>query len=75
MASKRREGGTTLKRFGECAVAMRNILQQDDQIGEAEFAFMDNHFLVLEMAYFRWKQKHTPHLSLLSNAKAQSKTV
>ena len=59
------EDSNALKRFAECAVAMRNILQQDGEIGEAEFAFMDNHFHVLEIAYFRWKQKQAPHLSAL----------
>ena len=59
MASKSRDESNSLKRFAECAVAMRNILQQDGEVGEAEFAFMDNHFQVLEMAYFRWKQKQT----------------
>jgi hypothetical protein len=42
---------------------MRNILQLDRELGDAEFAFMDNHFHVLEMAYFRWKQKQSPRLS------------
>jgi hypothetical protein len=74
MASKsRHEESTTLRRFAECAVAMRNILQQDGEIGEAEFAFMDNHFHVLEMAYFRWKQKQSPHLTPIGSGKAQSK--
>jgi len=64
MASKsRQEDSNSLKRFAECAVTMRNILQLDRELGDAEFAFMDNHFHVLEMAYFRWKQKQSPHLS------------
>ena len=76
MASKsRQEESNSLTRFAECAVAMRNILQQDGEIGEAEFAFMDNHFHVLEMAYFRWKQKQTPHLSLIGSGNLRSKTV
>ena len=65
----------SLKRFAECAVVMRNILQQDREIGEAEFAFMDNHFHVLEMAYFRWKQKQRPHLSPIGSGPVRSKTA
>jgi hypothetical protein len=75
MASQSRDESNSLKRFAECAVAMRNILQQDGEVGEAEFAFMDNHFQVLEMAYFRWKQKQTAHLSPIGSAIAWSKTA
>ena len=77
MTSKsRHDDSSSLKRFAECAVAMRNILQQDEEISEAEFAFMDNHFHVLEIAYFRWKQKHTPHLSApIGQGNVRSKTA
>jgi hypothetical protein len=75
MASKSRDESNSLKRFAECAVAMRNILQQDGEVGEAEFAFMDNHFQVLEMAYFRWKQKQTTHVAPIGSAIAWSKTA
>jgi hypothetical protein len=62
MASKR-QGGTSVKRFAQCAVAMRNMLYDDGALTEVEFYFMDNHFQVLEMAYLRWKQKRIPLLS------------
>jgi hypothetical protein len=76
MASRsRQDESNSLRRFGECAVAMRNILQQDGGIGEAEFAFMDNHFQVLEMAYFRWKQKQTSHISVAGSGSVRSKTA
>jgi hypothetical protein len=75
MASKSRDESNSLQRFAECAVAMRNILQQDGEVGEAEFAFMDNHFQVLEMAHFRWKQKQMPHLSLTGSGSVRSKTA
>ena len=76
MASKiRSDENNSLKRFAECAVTMRNILQQDVEIGEAEFAFMDNHFQVLEMAYFRWKQKQRPHFSALGSVEIRRKTI
>ena len=75
MASKSRDESNSLKRFAECAVAMRNILQQDGEIGEAEFAFIDNHFHVLDMAYFRWKQKQTAHLSPIGSGNVRSKTA
>ncbi len=41
----------TLREFGKCAVALRNVLYQDRPLNEVEFLFMDNHFLVLQMAY------------------------
>jgi hypothetical protein len=62
MASKG-DGGTFAKRFAECAVAMRNMLYEGGTFSEAELHFIDNHFRVLEMAYFRWKQKRTPLVS------------
>jgi hypothetical protein len=49
----------TLREFGKCAVAMRDVLYQDRSLNEAEFLFMDNHFQVLQMAYLRWKRKHS----------------
>ena len=75
MASKSRHESNSLKRFAECAIAMRSILHQDGEVGEAEFAFMDNHFQVLEMAYFRWKQKQMPHLSVTGGGNVRSKTA
>jgi hypothetical protein len=48
----------TLREFGKCAVALRNVLYQDRPLNEVEFLFMDNYFLVLQMAYYRWKRKH-----------------
>jgi hypothetical protein len=48
----------TLREFGKCAVALRDVLYQDRSLNEVEFSFMDNHFQVLQMAYLRWKRKH-----------------
>jgi hypothetical protein len=75
MASKSRHESNSLKRFAECAVAMRSILHQDGKVGETEYAFMDNHFQVLEMAYFRWKQKQMLHLSVTGGRNLRSKTA
>jgi hypothetical protein len=50
---------SSLREFGKCAVALRDVLlYQDRPLTEAEFLFMDNHFLVLQIAYLRWKRKH-----------------
>jgi hypothetical protein len=73
MASKSRHESNSLKRFAECAVAMRSILHQDGEVGETEYAFMDNHFQVLEIAYFRWKQKQM--LSVTGGRNLRSKTA
>ncbi|HSL05430.1 MAG TPA: hypothetical protein VK901_18020 [Nitrospiraceae bacterium] len=48
-----------LREFGKCAVALRDVLYQDRPLNEEEFLFMDNHFQTLQMAYLRWKRKHT----------------
>ena len=48
----------TLREFGKCAVALRNVLYQDRALTEAELLFMENHFQVIQMAYLRWKRKH-----------------
>ena len=58
MASKS-EGSAFSRRFAECAVTMRNMLYEGGACSEPELHFIDNHFQVLEMAYFRWKQKRT----------------
>jgi hypothetical protein len=58
----------SVQRFGECAVALRDILYQDAPLSEAECLHIDNHFHVLEMAYLRWKRKHSPPLSALDDA-------
>jgi hypothetical protein len=52
------ETDNTLREFGKCAEALRNVLYQDRPLNGAEFVFIDNHFQVLEMAYLRWKRKH-----------------
>ena len=57
-----------VQRFGECAVALRDILYQDAPLSEEECLHIDNHFHVLEMAYLRWKRKHSPPLSALDDA-------
>lgn len=57
-AKDQNETDNQLREFGKCAVALRHILYQDRALNEVEFHFIDNHFQVLEMAYFRWKRKH-----------------
>jgi hypothetical protein len=49
----------TLMEFGKCAVDLRNVLYQDRALNEVEFLFIENHFQVVQMAYLRWKRKHT----------------
>ena len=57
-AKDQNETDNPLREFGKCAVALRHALHQDRALNEVEFHFIDNHFQVLEMAYFRWKRKH-----------------
>ena len=57
-ANETNEADDTLREFGKCAVALRNMLYQDRSLNEMEFHFMENHFRVVEMAYLRWKRKH-----------------
>jgi len=55
----------SVQRFGECAVALRDILYQDAPLSEAECLHIESHFHVLEMAYLRWKRKHSPPLAIV----------
>ena len=57
-AKDQNETDDTLREFGKCAVALRNVLYQDRALQTMEFHFIDNHFQVLQMAYLRWKRKH-----------------
>jgi len=57
-ATEHNEMDHTLREFGKCAVALRNVLYQDRALNEVEFLFIENHFQVVQMAYLRWKRKH-----------------
>ena len=57
-AKDNNETDNTLREFGKCAVALRNVLYQDRALNEVEFLYIENHFQVLQMAYLRWKRKH-----------------
>ena len=59
-AKDHNEPDDTLSEFVKCAVSLRNVLYQDRALSTTELYFMDNHFQVLQMAYFRWKQRHKP---------------
>ena len=48
----------TLTEFGKCAVALRNLLDEDSSLDDMESLFIENHFHVVQMAYLRWKRKH-----------------
>jgi hypothetical protein len=49
----------SLREFRRCALALREVLYQDRPLNEMEFLYIDNQFQVLEMAYHRWKRKHS----------------
>ena len=57
-AKDNNETDNTLREFGKCAVALRNVLHQDGTLNEVELLFIENNFQVLQMAYLRWKRKH-----------------
>jgi len=57
-AKETNEADNTLRKFRKCAEALREVLHQDRPLDEPEFRLIDNHFQVLQMAYFRWKRKH-----------------
>ncbi len=57
-AKDNNETDNTLREFGKCAVALRNVLYQDRALNEVELLYIENHFQVLQMAYLRWKRKH-----------------
>ena len=58
-AKEHNETDHTLREFGKCAVALRNVLYQDRVLNEVEFLFIENHFQVVQMAYLRWKRKYS----------------
>lgn len=53
------ETDNTLREFGKYAVALRSVLYQDRSLNDVEMLFIENHFQVVQMAYLRWKRKHS----------------
>ena len=49
---------TSFRAVGRCFVAVRNVCYQNRPLTEAEWLLMDNHFQVLERAYFLRNRKH-----------------
>ena len=50
----------TLREFGRCTVALRNVLDENRSIDDMGLLFIENHLHVVQMAYLRWKWKHRP---------------
>jgi hypothetical protein len=50
----------TLTQFGRCTLALCDLLHADEELGEIERLFIDNHIAVLHMAYSQWQRKHQP---------------
>ena len=59
-AQGKNEMDETLRAFGRCAIALRNVLDEDKPLNDMELLFVENHFHVVQMAYLRWKRKHRP---------------
>lgn len=54
------ETDRTLREFGRCAVALRNVLDENRAIDDMGLLFIENHLHVVQMAYLRWKWKQRP---------------
>jgi len=54
------ETDSTLRDFGRCAVALRNVLDENRSLDDMCLLFIENHLHVVQMAYLRWKWKHRP---------------
>jgi hypothetical protein len=48
----------TLTAFGNCCLALCEVLHSDKPLNEMELLFIDNHIQVLHMAYYQWKKRH-----------------
>jgi hypothetical protein len=57
-AKDKKETDQTVKEFGQCALALCEVLHRDRPLDEMESLFIDNHIQVLEMAYSQWKRKN-----------------
>jgi hypothetical protein len=51
-------GYAVSERFGKRAITLRNVLDQDRSLRALELLLLENHFHVLQRAYFRLKGKH-----------------
>jgi len=51
---------STLRDFGRCAVALRNVLDENRSLDDMCLLFIENHLHVVQMAYLRGKWKHRP---------------
>jgi len=52
------EMANTLREFGKSIVALRDVMDQNKPFNDMELLFIENHFQLIQMAYFRWKRKH-----------------
>lgn len=59
-AKDQNETDSTLRDFGRCAVALRNVLDENRPLNNMGLLFIENHFHAVQMAYLRWKWKHRP---------------
>jgi len=58
LAKEKQEIDNTLKEFGNCTLALCDVLHGDASLDHMEILFIDNHIQVLRMAYHQWKRKH-----------------
>ena len=53
------EMASILREFGKSVVALCEVMDQGRSLTDMELLFIENHFQVIQMAYLRWKRKHT----------------
>ena len=55
-AKEKQEIDNKLKEFGNCTLALCDVLRGDTSLDHMEILFIDNHIQVLRMAYHQWKR-------------------
>jgi len=58
-AKDRNEMAYILREFGKSVVALCEVMDQGRSLTDMKLLFIENHFQVIQMAYLRWKRKHT----------------
>ena len=50
-----------LIRFSDSSADLANVLQENVALTEEDCLFIENHLLMIQMAYTEWKQTHHAH--------------
>jgi hypothetical protein len=57
-AENTNETDNTLREFGNCTMALCEMLRQGKPLNAMEKLFIDNHLQIVHMTYLQWKRTH-----------------